>query len=395
MKKRFSVGAMATMWFFGFAVALLCCTLLFAQKYGGPKAFPYVTKFATIYQALNERYVGDLDMEEACDYAYYAMVAATGDRYSRYMTAEEYEEYRLFQQNSYKGIGVTVQNSPDNNSYPLVAALVEDSPAQQAGVRIGDFMASIDGSSLKGMTAADIKKLIEERRDTEFELTVLRSGAEQTLKISVGTVESNPVEYEMLENKIGYIRIKNFEQRAGAGIVSAADALAAQGAQGLVLDVRYNPGGQLAELIIALDHLLPEGDIFISANEDGEQTVTTSDKDFVDLPLAVLIDENSYSAAEFFAAALKEYQRALLVGQHTTGKSRSQINILLSDGSCLHLSVNRYLTPNRVDLTEVGGLVPDVESTISEGLLPYLWAGELDYSEDEPLKAAVDYLVGE
>lgn len=133
--------------------------------------------------------------------------------------------------------------------------------------------------------------------------------------------------------------------------------------------------------------------MFVSADKSGKETVRSSDAESVSLPMAVLIDANTYSAAEFFAAALSEYDMAVLVGEQTTGKSRSQINLELSDGSAVHLSTNRYLTPNRVDLTEAGGLTPDIELEMDEELLPYFTAGVLEKERDEQLKAAVEALV--
>lgn len=391
MKKRFGAGAMVSMWVFGFAVAVLCCTLVLASKFGGAEAFSYTTKFAAVYKTISEEYVGEADMEEISDAAYAAMVLATGDRWSRYMTAEEYESYKLFQQNSYRGIGVTIR-SAEEGSYPQVAEVVEDSPAQEAGVEIGDYFKAVEGEDLLGASSEELKNKIAALQDTEFSLTVLRGEQEQELTIKSGVVQSEPVEYELLADGTGYIRIKNFEARAGESAVNAANELAEQGADAIVFDVRLNPGGLLSELITILDFLLPEGDMFVSSDKDGNETVRASDAEFLDLPLAVIVDENTYSAAEFFAAALSEYDRAVLVGTHTTGKARSQINIPLSDGSAIHLSVNRYLTPKRVDLSEAGGLAPDVEVPISDELWPYLYAGELPHESDEQLKAAISAL---
>lgn len=391
MKKRFGAGAMVSMWVFGFAVAVLCCTLVLASKFGGAEAFSYTTKFAAVYKTISEKYVGEADMEEISDAAYAAMVLATGDRWSRYMTAEEYESYKLFQQNSYRGIGVTIR-SAEEGSYPQVAEVVEDSPAQEAGVEIGDYFKALEGEDLLGASSEELKNKIAALQDTEFSLTVLRGEQELELTIKSGVVQSEPVEYELLADGTGYIRIKNFEARAGESAVNAANELAEQGADAIVFDVRLNPGGLLSELITILDFLLPEGDMFVSSDKDGNETVRASDAEFLDLPLAVIVDENTYSAAEFFAAALSEYDRAVLVGTHTTGKARSQINIPLSDGSAVHLSVNRYLTPKRVDLSEAGGLAPDVEVPISDELWPYLYAGELPHESDEQLKAAISAL---
>ena len=164
----------------------------------------------------------------------------------------------------------------------------------------------------------------------------------------------------MLDNHVGYVKINNFESGSGTGAVQAVDQLLADGAQSLVFDVRGNPGGMLSELITILDHLLPEGDVFVSVDKSGKEDVTRSDNVCVKVPMVVLVNGNSYSAAEYFAAALREYHWATIVGENTTGKGRSQTTIVLDDGSAVHISSKKYLTPNRVDLSEQGGLVPDV-----------------------------------
>lgn len=392
MKKRFSAMAMITACVASFALAVLCSCYVFVLKYGGTDVFPYATKFASVFKAIENSYIGETDMETVSDAAYAAMVAATEDRWSYYMTAQQYAEYRQYQKNSYQGIGVTIE-ADEISGYLRVVSVLADSPAQRAGVGIGDLIFKIGGKSIEGLSAAEVKSLITDKRNEQFELTVIaESGEERSLFISAEPVFSNPVEYEMLFDGIGYVNIKNFEGESGGRVIAAVDELIAQGASGIVFDVRKNPGGLLNELIQALDHLLPEGTVFISRDKAGNESIRTSDAACVEIPMAVLIDENSYSAAEFFAAALSEYERAALVGVHTTGKSRSQVNIELSDGSAVHLSTNSYLTPKGVDLTEAGGLSPDVEVVIDEELAPYLAAGVLEHDRDEQLKAAISVL---
>ena len=191
-------------------------------------------------------------------------------------------------------------------------------------------------------------------------ITADAEGKETAFTMALEKIYSNPVSFEMKEGNVGYIRMENFDETLAEEAIAAVDALVAEGAQALVFDVRDNGGGYLDELCALLDFLLPAGEIFISVAEDGKEKVTKSDKSCIDLPMAVLVNENSYSAAEFFAAALREFDAATIVGTQTTGKNRSQTNVVLVDGSAVHISSRRYLTPNRVDLTEQGGLTPDV-----------------------------------
>ena len=193
----------------------------------------------------------------------------------------------------------------------------------------------------------------------------------------------------LLDDAIGYIKIENFESGSAEAFIEATDALMDQGATKLIFDVRGNPGGQLTELLDMLDYLLPEGDMFISVDQAGEETVYKSDADCIDLPMSVLIDADSYSAAEFFAAALQEYHLATTVGEATTGKGRSQITLEYSDGTALHISSKRYLTPNRIDLSEQGGLIPDVAVELDEQEKELFYSDALDYENDPQLQAAI------
>lgn len=390
MKKRFSAATLVIACVSSIALAGLCFIAFFFVEFGGLSSFPSVTKFATVYNSIEDNFVGDADMEKVSDAAYSAMIRSIDDRWSYYMTAEQYEEYQKYQNNSYTGIGVTIEKDEESGLYRVVTVL-EDSPASQAGVNIADIMVAIDGEDLMGKTSAEVKELIVAKQGKPFELNLLaQDGTERSVTVASGTIYSKPVKYEMLDDGIGYIKIKNFEIDSGEGVIAAVDDLVAQGAKGIVFDVRNNPGGLLGELLKAIDHILPEGDIFVSADKAGNETVKTSDAACVKLPMIVLINENSYSAAEFFAAALSEYDWATLVGTRTTGKARSQINIEMTDGSAVHLSTNSYLTPDRIDLAATGGLAPDVDITINDEDSAKLVSGLLEYDKDQQLAEALN-----
>ena len=169
----------------------------------------------------------------------------------------------------------------------------------------------------------------------------------------------SPVHFEMLEGGVGYIAIYNFEAHSADDFIAAVDGWWWKGRR-LLFDVRNNGGGRAAELVRMLDYLLPEGEIFVGVTARGEEEIIYSDENAVTRPAVVLVNENSYSAAEYFAAVLREYNYAEIIGTRTTGKNRSQMTDLLPDGGALHISTGEYLTPNRVSLTETGGLEPDV-----------------------------------
>ena len=394
VKRSFSFANLIVACAAGAAIGVLCMIAIYAAQFGGFDSYAAARKFSAVYNAIGKYYIGDADMEDVSDAGYSAMVDATGDQWSAYFNADDYKRLQQYTNNSYNGIGVTIVKDAETELYK-VQAVLEDSPASRAGVQIGDTLLSIGDVSLKGKTASQIHTLIEKEKG-DFTLVLgAADGSRRTVTVSTAIVYAKPVKYELLNDGIGYVHIKNFETGAGDGIVEAVDSLAAQGAKGIVFDVRGNPGGLLTELLKALDHILPEGDIFVSRDKNGSERVETSDANCVKLPMTVLVNADTYSAAEFFAAALSEYGWAKIVGSHTTGKARSQINIELFDGSAVHLSTRSYLTPKRVDLAETGGLTPDVEVALSEDAENQRLGGTLAQDADDQLQAGISTLKSE
>ncbi|MCD7749578.1 MAG: S41 family peptidase, partial [Oscillospiraceae bacterium] len=217
-------------------------------------------------------------------------------------------------------------------------------------------------------------------------------GSIYDVSVSCEVIYTSPVTAELLDGNVGYIIISNFREGAGSQAIEAVEELIAQGAESLIFDVRSNPGGQVSEMVELLDYLLPEGDLFIRADKNGRENVETSDADCVELPMAVIVNADSYSAAEFFAAALRDYDWATIVGEATTGKGRSQVTIALADGSAVHISKYTYLTPSRIDLYEAGGLIPDVEIDLTEEELLLYQTGWLEPEDDPQVQAAIDAL---
>jgi carboxyl-terminal processing protease len=248
----------------------------------------------------------------------------------------------------------------------------------------------VDGVSVTNEDTSYLRGLIQADYNKTALVTVLRADGETVdFSVSCEVIYTSPVSYELLEGSVGYVSITNFRQGAGADAIAAIEDLIGQGAQSLVLDVRSNPGGQVTELVELLDYLLPEGDIFIRADKQGREVVETSDASCVEMPMAVLVNGDSYSAAEFFAAALREYDWATVVGEPTTGKARSQVTIPLWDGSAVHISKYTYLTPHRQDLYEAGGIVPDVEIALTEEERSDFETGWLELADDPQVQAAI------
>jgi carboxyl-terminal processing protease len=362
MEKKEKIRLIVLAGLIGAAIAAICISVYLLQIFGGFELCREVAKYAEARQVIQEKYVGELDDSTITDLSIAGAITALEDQWSYYMTEEEYLLYQEYAQNTYTGIGITIQEC---DSGVLVLSVEENSPAEKGGLQEGDILTKIDGTDLAGLATTELRSMLS-NTDQEVVLTVQRNGELLECDVIAEVIYQDPVEYELLENKIGYIKIKNFEEDSGEGAIDATEDLIAQGATALIYDVRDNPGGKVRELIKILDYLLPEGDIFVSVSKDGEETISSSDAACVELPIAVLVNENSYSAAEYFAAALQEYDWGEIVGTATTGKGRSQQTFLLSDGSAIHLSTNAYLTPERVDLSEQGGIIPDYEVAADE-----------------------------
>ncbi len=317
------------------------------------------SKLERLSAVIDRQFIGDADVTRMGDAAAEAMIGALGDRWSYYISAEEYASHLDRQSNSYVGIGVTVQKQTDDKGIEIVA-VNPDGPAAEAGILMGDIITHADGTFLGDLTLSAGKSLIIGEKNTKVVLTVLRG--EETLEVTVTrkVIHSRTAEGVMLTDDIGCVVITNFHEGAGTETVEEVEKLLEQGAEKLIFDVRNNPGGYVHEMVYALDYLLPEGPLFRSVNYNGAESVDESDADCLDLPMAVLINGNTYSAAEFFAAALSEYDWAVTVGEPTCGKGYYQTTIQLGDGSAVQLSTGAYTTPNGVNLTEVGGLKPDV-----------------------------------
>ena len=387
MKKSILVFALLASFLAGVCTTLSAWSLL--QKPEQEPESPALEKAKEVYQVLDECYIGDVDEALMCDTVAEAMVYATGDRWSYYISAEDLEEHMEQISNSYVGIGVTVQLSEENSF--RVMEVVPGGPAFQAGVKEGDEFVSVDGTSCEGLELTDLRNLVRGEEGTSVQITFSRDGKEMEYTIVRASLETEVVSDKMIGDT-GYIAIYNFDATSARKSIDAVKRLQAEGAKALVFDVRYNPGGLKNELVKLLDFLLPEGPLFRSEDYLGHVSVDKSDADCVDLPMAVLINQDSYSAAEFFAAALSEYGAAKTVGTQTCGKDYFQVTQTLSDGSAINLSIGKYYTPNGVSLADVGGLTPDETVELSEEDAMELAMHRLDPAEDEQLQAALALL---
>ena len=403
MKKLTAIIFMVICFIGGCALTLFLCVSLFVGAkmasnaasvpvdipVTSPEDSPALSKAQEVYDTLNAMYIGEVDEDVMCDTVAEAMVYATGDRWSYYVPADAFDDYMEQMNNAYVGIGVTVQQTEDGRL--VITEVAPEGPAYEAGVLMGDEFAAVDGTDCLGMSLTELRTLVKGEEGSKVSITFLRGDETIDFTIERRNIQTEVVSCHMIGD-VGYIAIYNFDAGAGEKTIEAVQQMQAQGAKSLLFDVRFNPGGLKVELLEALDFLLPEGVLFRSKDFRGQEEIDSSDASCVDLPMAVLINQDSYSAAEFFAAALSEYGVAKTVGTQTCGKGYFQVLQPLSDGSAINISVGEYRTPNDFSLAEEGGLVPDVVLELDEEDLRQLAAHQLEEKDDEQLQKALELL---
>lgn len=347
-------------------------------------------KLEQLENLIMERFIGEADPEKLEDAAASAMVSATGDRWSYYISASEYEEYAEQVANAYVGVGITIQQQEGSIGF-LILDVTAGGPAEEAGLAVNDLLIKVADSDVREMDAAQVRSLVKGEAGTYVSMTVMRQGEVMTFSVERRQVQTPVASWEMLDGNIGLVTIENFDDRCASETIAAIESLLDAGAEKLIFDVRNNPGGYAHELVKVLDYLLPEGELFRSETYDGKESVDYSDADCLELPMAVLVNSGSYSAAEFFAAAMQEYDAAVVVGGQTCGKGYFQTTIHLSDGSAVALSVGKYYTPGGVSLAGVG-VTPDQWIEADEETESAIYYGTLAAGEDPYIQAAVKLL---
>ena len=324
------------------------------------------------------------DLGSAVDAGLSAFVDGLGDRWSYYLDAEGYRRTTERRANNYVGVGVTVDYTAREEGL-LVQSVVEGGPADKAGVKAGDIITAVDGVSIAGEARQEGADLIRGEAGTQVALTLLgEDGAVREAACTRATLHNPSASGKMLEGEIGYVKLDNFYSGSADSFKSEVDALVAQGAEGLIVDVRSDPGGYITELEEILDYLLPEGPVFTHQPRWWFKSVCQSDADCVNLPMVALVNKDTYSAAELLAAQLRESTGAPIVGERTSGKGYSQVTFPLLNGGGVGLSTATYCTGSGHSL--IGeGIVPDVELSLEEG-------AAMGGADDVQLQAAVELL---
>lgn len=343
----------------------------------------YNTKAKLIYNTLEKNYVGDIDKKDLYDGIYAGMVYNTTDKYSYYIPASEYEEYKQNNEGEYVGIGIVV--SPDENLNMKVSYVIEDSPAEEAGIMPGDIIKKVDDVEVTSETYNDAVDMVKGVEGTDVRLTIYRSGESSDIVKTVTRAKVNTptVAAKMLEDKIGYIRISQFDGVTYDQFKSALDKLKEEDMERLIVDVRGNPGGLLTSVSSVLDEFLGDGVITYTENKNGDKKYVYSKGEDMKIPVVVLVNGSSASAAELFSAAVRDRGIAELVGENTYGKGVVQTTFPFVDGSALKITTAKYYTPNGVCIDGVG-IKPDYEIEANPDFkMPYLAGTEAEISEND------------
>ena len=351
---------------------------------------PVQAKAAEVQEIIETYFIDDYDEDTLADGAASGMVDATGDEWSYYLSADEVAAYEESMANAYVGVGITITEDAEAGGM-RVEEVVSGGPAEEAGIRVGDLLLAVEGEDVLPLGIDGTRNLVRGEEGTHVNMHFSRNGSEYDVSVERRSIETPVVTGELLDENIGYVKIDNFDERSAAETIAFVKDLIGQGAEALLFDVRFNPGGYADELVKVLDYLLPEGDLFRSVDYAGREEVDTSDASCVELPMAVLVNEDSYSAAEFFAAALQEYEWATIVGSQTYGKGNFQTAFYLSDGSMVNLSIGKYYTPGGKSLSETG-VTPDVVVDLDDEQYALLYYNALEQADDPQFQAAIDTL---
>lgn len=315
-----------------------------------------------IEDIIDTYYLNDVDENNIVENIYKGIMNGLDDPYSVYYTKEEYKKLQEETEGSYVGIGVTVRQDTDTGYIKVVEAF-ENGPAYEAGVRNNDYITKVSGEDINGEELDNVVSQIRGKEGTTVDVTITRPSTNQeyTYTIERRSVDVPTIDYEMLKNNIGYIKISEFDTITSSQYIAALEDLEQQGEKGLIVDVRDNPGGVLGSVVEVLQHMLPKGTIVYTEDKNGKGETYTCDGEYeFQKPLVVLVNGNSASAAEIFTGAIKDYGIGTIVGTTTFGKGIVQKLYPLRDGSAVKLTVSKYFTPNGVCIHEKG-IEPDVK----------------------------------
>lgn len=318
-------------------------------------------KMKAIEDVIYQYYLEDTDAGSLENGIYAGMISSLGDPYSAYYSAEELKEMEQDVEGIYFGIGAYV-GIDTATTLPVISGVIEGTPAEEANLRDGDLIYKVDDTMTQGMDTSEVVSLIRGEENTSVHLTLIREGEDDYVEVDVTRrkVESPTVNHEMLDNNIAYIQITEFDQVTVDQFTEALAVCKGSGMEGLILDLRSNPGGSLSAVCEIARKILPEGLIVYTEDKYGQREELTCDgANEIQVPMVVLVNDYSASASEILAGAIQDYEKGVIMGTQTYGKGIVQRVIALSDGSAVKLTISHYYTPKGRNIHKVG-VEPDV-----------------------------------
>ena len=347
-------------------------------------------KTSVLQNIIDRYFLFDEDMTKVEDGIYAGMMNGLGDPYTVYYTKEEYKALNEDTEGKYSGIGAVVSQNP-NTKIITIVKIFDNSPANDAGLQVGDIIDKIDGEEVAG-TDMDIlvKTKIRGEEGTSFKMTVLRGDDRNEVELDLirRSIEVETVAGKMLDNNIGYIAVSQFDAVTSEQFKSNIESLQSQGMTKLIVDLRGNPGGLLDQVVDMLDYILPDGLVLYTEDKYGKREEYYSDGSHeLKIPMVVLVNENSASASEVFTATFRDFEWGTVVGKTTFGKGIVQNVLPLGDGTAVKITTQHYYPPSGYDLHKVG-IKPDLEVDLNEG-------AKIGTDSDNQLSAAIDILKNE
>lgn len=345
-------------------------------------------KIGVLSSIIDKYYYKDVSDSTKETGLYKGLLESMGDQYTEYYTPEEYQQLKVDLEGDYAGIGAVLTQDKTTKEV-TVAEVYDDSPAKKAGLRSGDVIVSVDGHQAVDEDLDDFVKRVRGKKGTSMEVVYSRDGQEQTVSITREEVLVPSVSGKMLSDGIGYIRITQFSNGTQAEFEKTLKSLQDQGMKGVIFDLRDNGGGMVDSVVAILDDILPKGTVVYMKDKDGNRkNYTSDDEKQLDLPMTVLVNGNTASAAEIFTGAVMDFKKGTVIGTQTFGKGIVQVTLPLNDGSAVKITTARYYTPNGVCI-QGKGITPDVT-------LDYEFLGsedqDYDWTLDNQIQKAVEVL---
>lgn len=342
---------------------------------------------ASIRNILEDEYIGELDDEQMLEMAIKGYVAGVGDEYTVYYTPEEMNQEYDTAMGNYVGIGIYMIVNYEEGNITVVEPM-ENSPAEQAGIQEGDLITKVDGETITSENVNEMSNKIKGEEGTTVKLEIKRENETKEVEVKRERIEVSHIDSKLLENNIAYIQISDFDGGAAEEFKENYENLKSQGANSLIIDIRNNGGGVVDEAIDILEMICDKGStLLIETDKDGKEIVTKCEKNpIIDMPIVVLVNNNSASASEILAGALKDNNKATIIGEKTYGKGVIQSLMKLQDGSGLKTTIAEYCTPSRNKINKIG-IEPDIIVELPENI------EEVTEENDTQLQRAIDKLI--